>query len=135
MLNHQGNKIIRRRTAQHFKKIQIGLSIILAITALTLLANSSEKKTWQTNITPNKHITNELRVITRISPNTYFESDEGPSGFEYALLAKFAESINKKLIITTTDSNAELFAQLNNQEVDLASAGLSTNQPLNGQVV
>ena len=134
VLNHKGDKIIRRQTVQQFKKIQIGLSIILVITTLTLLANSFEKS-WQTDITPSNHITNELRVITRISPNTYFESDDGPSGFEYALLAKFADSINKKLVITTTDSNSELFAQLNNQEVDLASAGLSTNQTLNGKVL
>ena len=135
VLNHKGDKIIRRRTAQQFKRIQIGLSIILVITALTLLANSSKKKPLQTDITPSKQINNELRVITRISPNTYFESDEGPSGFEYALLAKFAESINKKLIITTTDSNAELFAQLKNEEVQLASAGLSTNQTFNGEIL
>ena len=135
VINHKGEKIIRRQTVQQFKKIQIGLSIIFVIVALTVLVNSLGKKTWKTDIRLNKYKTNELRVITRISPNTYFESDEGPSGFEYALLAKFAESINKKLIITTTDSNAELFAQLNNQEVDLASAGLSTNQTLNGQVL
>jgi len=135
VLNHKGDKIIRRRTAQQLRRFQIGLFSALVIPVLILLANTPKKDPSHTLIKPTKAIDTELKVITRISPNTYFESDEGPSGFEYALLAKFAESINKKLIITTTDSNAELFAQLDNQEVQLASAGLSTNQTFNGQIL
>ncbi|MDG2471616.1 MAG: membrane-bound lytic murein transglycosylase MltF [Pseudomonadales bacterium] len=135
MLKHKGDQIIRRRNAQQLRRIQIGLLSVLVITALTLLTNATQKKPFDADVKLEKAIDDELKVITRISPNTYFESDEGPSGFEYALLARFAESINKKLIITTTDSNAELFAQLNNQEVQLASAGLSTNQTFNGQII
>ena len=39
----------------------------------------------------------ELKVITKISPNTYIESDDGPNGFEYALLEKFSKYIGKEL--------------------------------------
>ena len=135
MLKHKGDQIILRRNATQLRRIQIGLFSVLVITALTFLTNAIQKKPFDADVKLEKAIDNELKVITRISPNTYFESDEGPSGFEYALLARFAESINKKLIITTTDSNAELFAQLNNQEVQLASAGLSTNQTFNGKII
>lgn len=68
---------------------------------------------------------NALRVLTRISPNTYFESDEGPSGFEYALLVRFADYLGKDLKITTTDSLADLYNRLERKEAHLASAGLS----------
>lgn len=135
MLNHKDDKIIRRRHTQQSHLMQIVLFCALAAGMISLLITTNEKNLFKPTLKTQILSNNELKVVTRISPNTYFESEEGPSGFEYALLAKFAESIGKQLIITTTDSNAELFARLNNQEVQLASAALSANQDHEGQII
>ncbi len=68
---------------------------------------------------------NELHVVTRISLNTYYESDNGPTGFEYALLHEFAESLDKKLVVHTAESLGELLDLVASKRVDFASAGLS----------
>ena len=133
MLKHKGDKITRRKNPHHNRLLQRCVFSFLFITVIVLLTTKNLNRKQEPEVEADP--LNALKVITRISPNTYFESDEGPSGFEYALLAAFAESIDKRLTIITTDSNAELFAQLNNQEVHLASAGLSSNQELNGQII
>ncbi len=130
MLKHQGHKIIRRRLSS-LRRVRaaillFGVSFTLMATVATieyssLLAARQAKEQMRPAPTPS----NYLHVITRISPNTYFESDEGPSGFEYALLDRFAKYLGKELSITTTDSLADLFNRLERREAHLASAGLT----------
>ncbi|MBT8140275.1 MAG: membrane-bound lytic murein transglycosylase MltF [Gammaproteobacteria bacterium] len=66
-----------------------------------------------------------LDVITRVSPNTYFESDRGPNGFEFALLQQFATAQGKTLKVHTADSLAGVFEALASGQADIASAGLT----------
>lgn len=131
MLKHLGDKIVRRRLRSsrriHGAFVFAGLSFALMALMSTLQYSSmlSAKRASErsTLAAPD----DKLRVITRISPNTYFESDEGPSGFEYALLERFAGYLGKELAITTTDSLADLYNRLERKEAHLASAGLSTS--------
>ncbi len=135
MLKHFGDKIVRNRLTA-VRRIRMALFytclgfvslLILSTTdfALTLLAPPEIEAKNQVPIAEQQGI---LRVVTRISPNTYFESDEGPSGFEYALLERFARSINKELEIITTDSHANLFRLLDRNEAHFASAGLTVTE-------
>ncbi|MGB5326029.1 MAG: membrane-bound lytic murein transglycosylase MltF [Pseudomonadales bacterium] len=66
-----------------------------------------------------------LDVVTRVGPNTYFESDGGPNGFEFALLEKFASAQGKRLVVHTADSLGGLFEALNTGAAEIASAGLT----------
>ncbi len=67
----------------------------------------------------------ELRIVTRMGPTTYFIGGNGPSGFEYDLSARFAEYLGVKLSVISADGLGEIQDILNNQQVDMAAAGLS----------
>ncbi|HCX26975.1 MAG TPA: membrane-bound lytic murein transglycosylase MltF [Cellvibrionales bacterium] len=131
MLNHTGEKIFRRRLSS-LRRVRV--TIILASCAFLLLASVASYQHSQflseasIQHSEGNSKNNYLKVITRISPNTYYESDEGPSGFEYALLDRFAKSLGKELQISTTDSLSDLFHRLERNEVHLASAGLSATK-------
>lgn len=118
-LKHHGNKISRFYQLKKINTKKNLFFIFLILLLFLLTTNSFNKK----NIIPNQE--NILKVITRISPNTYIEGDEGPNGFEYALLENFADYIDHDLKIITTDSLKELTFQLENQKADFASAALS----------
>ena len=129
MLNHTGDQIIRRglNSLRHIRvSILFGWFsfVLLAVIVIVQQRDSTQGDKY----TEENDTTSYLKVITRISPNTYYESDEGPSGFEYALLDRFAKSLGKELKITTTDSLTDLFNRLERREVHLASAGLSATQ-------
>ena len=119
MLRHHGNKISRLNQIKNFNSKNAFFLIFLSLVIILFILNSFK---------PEKEITKpfeELRVITKISPNTYIESDDGPNGFEYALLEKFSKYIGKELKIITTDSLNELTTELKKNNVDFASAALS----------
>jgi len=67
----------------------------------------------------------ELRIVTRMGPTTYFIGGNGPSGFEYDLTARFAEYLGVKLSVISAEGLGEIQDILNNQQVDMAAAGLS----------
>ncbi|MBT5922536.1 MAG: membrane-bound lytic murein transglycosylase MltF [Cellvibrionales bacterium] len=131
MLKHTGDKIFRRRL-RSLRRVRV--TIILACCAFIGLATFATYQhsqfvagsSLQHSQTADKN--KYLKVITRINPNTYYESDEGPSGFEYALLDRFAKYLGKELRITTTDSLADLFNRLERKEAHMASAGLSATK-------
>ena len=119
MLRHHGNKISRLNQFRKFNSKNNFFLIFLSLVIILFILNpfNSEKE----DTTPLE----ELKVITKISPNTYIESDDGPNGFEYALLEKFSKYIGKELKIITTDSLNELTTELKKNNVDFASAALS----------
>lgn len=116
MLRHKG-KIISRlgQFATRNTKDKYYFIFILAI--FFIFTNNFIKK--------NDEDHKLLKVITKISPNTYIDGDEGPNGFEYALLEKFSNYINHDLEIIITDSLADLSIQLHKNKADFASAALS----------
>lgn len=76
-----------------------------------------------------------LRVITRNGPSTYYEDRNGPAGFEYELVTRFAESLGVRLEIQIADDSNEIFDNLNTPGgANLAAAGLFTS-PQNNQRV
>jgi len=67
----------------------------------------------------------ELIVISRNSPTTYYEGTDGPTGFEYELAKRFADSLGVKLKIVTPDNLNEIFDMLDNKQAHFAAAGLT----------
>lgn len=70
----------------------------------------------------------ELVVVTRNSPTTYYEGPEGPTGFEYDLAKRFADSLGVKLKIVTPENLNDIFDILDNGDAHLAAAGLTITE-------
>ncbi|MBT8449707.1 MAG: membrane-bound lytic murein transglycosylase MltF [Gammaproteobacteria bacterium] len=66
-----------------------------------------------------------LKVITRPSPTTYYESYGGPDGLEYQLASRFAESLGVRLEIEIATNITTIMQSVNDGDSDLAAAGLS----------
>ena len=76
----------------------------------------------------------ELVVLTRISPTTYYESPEGPAGFEYDLAKAFTDHLGVRLRLIVTDKSADILPRLANGEADIAAAGLTVTDSFRWQV-
>lgn len=67
----------------------------------------------------------ELSVLTYISATTYYETPEGPAGFEYDLAKAFADYLGVRLRVVIAPRFAEVLPRLARGEADFAAAGLS----------
>jgi len=67
----------------------------------------------------------ELVVITRASPTTYFETPEGPAGFEYDLIKGFADSIGVNPRFIVADRFSDIMPRFLKGEGDIAAAGIT----------
>lgn len=76
----------------------------------------------------------ELVVLTRISPTTYYESPEGPAGFEYDLVKAFADHLGVKLRLVTAAKFADVLPRLISGEADMAAAGITVTESRRWQV-
>lgn len=77
--------------------------------------------------------TDELVVVTRNTPTTYYFEGDRPSGFEYALIKQFALEQELSLRIKVAFSLPELFEMLATGEAHLAVAGLSQSPSRDAQ--
>ncbi len=69
--------------------------------------------------------TGVLRVLTVNGPNTYYEGADGPMGFEYELVARFAQSIRAKVELEVSDSFASVIPRLLRGDGHMAAAGFT----------
>ncbi len=69
-----------------------------------------------------------LKVVTRNSPTTYYESAHGLAGVEYELAEAFAASLGVKTEYIVNDNLREIIEIVNSGEADLAAAGLTVTQ-------
>jgi peptidoglycan lytic transglycosylase F len=70
----------------------------------------------------------ELRVVTRNTPTTYYESAEGPAGPEFDLVQEFADELGVELVILTVDNVSEVMPFLLSGKAHMAAAGLSATE-------
>lgn len=97
------------------------LSLWLAcLTFLTGCSDSSPKTDLQTILDRGY-----VSVGTLFGTTSYYIDAEGPSGYEYELAKKYADSINVELRIVPSYNLNELFQKLDRQEVDFLAAGLT----------
>jgi membrane-bound lytic murein transglycosylase F len=68
---------------------------------------------------------NELVVLTRNSPTTYYEGPEGPAGLEYDLVKRFAESLGVELRIVVPENFNDILPLVVRGDAHLAAAGLT----------
>ena len=68
---------------------------------------------------------NELIVITRNSPTTYFEGPDGPTGLEYDLAKGFAEYLGVELRMVVPPNFSDILPLTARGNANLAAAGLT----------
>jgi len=68
---------------------------------------------------------NELIVITRNGPTTYYEGPDGPTGFEYELARRFAEYLGVELRIVVPPNFSDILPLTALGDAHLAAAGLT----------
>ncbi|MDH3560818.1 MAG: transporter substrate-binding domain-containing protein, partial [Gammaproteobacteria bacterium] len=68
---------------------------------------------------------NELVVITRNSPTTYYQGSDGPAGFEYELAQRFAEYLGVELRIVVPPNFNDILPLVARGDAHLAAAGLT----------
>ncbi len=76
----------------------------------------------------------ELVVLTRTGPTTYYESPEGPAGFEYDLTRAFADHLGVKLRMVVAAKFTDVLPRLANGEADMAAAGITATESRRWQV-
>jgi membrane-bound lytic murein transglycosylase F len=70
----------------------------------------------------------ELTVLTYVSPTTYYESPEGPAGFEHDLALAFADYLDVNLRFVVADKFSDVIPLLTKKEADFAAAGLAVTE-------
>ena len=68
---------------------------------------------------------NELVVLTRNSPTTYYEGIDGPTGFEYDLANRFAQYLGVELRIVVPPNFNDILPLIERGDAHLAAAGLT----------
>ncbi len=71
---------------------------------------------------------NQLIVVTRNSPTSYYEDADGPAGLEYEMVKMFADELGVELTLLIPDSFNDLLEQLASNSVHIAAAGLTITQ-------
>jgi len=77
---------------------------------------------------------NELIVLTRNSPTTYYAGTNGPSGFEYDLAQLFAHYLGVRLKIVTPENFNAILPNVAQRNVHFAAAGLTITENRKKQV-
>ena len=67
----------------------------------------------------------QLRVVSRLSPTTYYVEENQPGGFEYELAQAYADHLGVQLQFTAANSLHELGEALRLNNAHLAAAGLA----------
>jgi membrane-bound lytic murein transglycosylase F len=66
-----------------------------------------------------------LRVLTRVSPNTYYPKGQGYAGLEYDLVTLFAKELGVKVEFHTAQNLSDVIEKTAHGEFDLAAAGIA----------
>ncbi|MBE0484185.1 MAG: membrane-bound lytic murein transglycosylase MltF [Bacterioplanes sp.] len=70
----------------------------------------------------------ELVMITRNAPTTFYEDRSGLTGYEYELAKAFADYLGVELRVVVADHLTDLFTQVDDQQVAFAAAGITANE-------
>ena len=70
----------------------------------------------------------ELVVLTRASPTTYYETPEGPAGFEHDLVKRFAESLGVNPRFMVVEKSSDIMPRFLKGEADMAAAGITVTE-------
>lgn len=70
-----------------------------------------------------------MTVLTFAGTTTYYETPDGPAGFEYDLAKAFADQLGVKLRVVVADNYADVLPRLLKGEADFAAANIADSEP------
>ena len=120
--------IDQKKRVRRIRLIGILVAILLAVPVLIL------EFSWEETHLQRIQTSGKLTVITFNGPTTYFEGNQGPSGFEYELTSAFAEHLDVELDIRVADQFDMIMPAIQAAHVDMAAAGLSITDERKKQV-
>ena len=94
---------------------------VICLAAAVLLCSCSVTRTQLQKIKDR----GELRVVTRISPTTYYIDSDGETGMEYEMARLFAQQLGVKLKVILAANRSDIIRELKLGRADIAAAGLS----------
>lgn len=103
-------------------KANRGLFILLALVLFCIPLLASYNNATQLDIIRQQ---GELRVISRLSPTTYFTADGEPGGFEYELARLYARYLGVALNITAASDINQIYEALRLNNAHIGAAGLT----------
>ncbi|SDL30779.1 membrane-bound lytic murein transglycosylase F [Modicisalibacter muralis] len=73
-----------------------------------------------------------IQVFTRNTPTTYYQGRQGPTGFEFELVKRFAEHLGVSLALNSDGNIEEVLTAVRSGEADLGAAALPLDPTLPG---
>ena len=116
---------IDQPTGRFHAALRICRPALLVLLALPLLLSCS---VFEKNKLRDVKSAGELVVLTRTSPTTYYETPEGPAGFEVDLANSFANYLGVKPRFVVADKFNDIIPRLLKGDADLAAAGITVTE-------
>jgi membrane-bound lytic murein transglycosylase F len=101
-----------------------GFAVLVSVSVVYVVPACTPQKDISLTRLERVQSTGTLVVLTRRSPTTYFETADGPRGFEYDLANAFAQSLGVRARFVAIDRHADLLRDLEAGQADLAAAGI-----------
>ncbi len=115
---------MNRKTSFIIAGTLVLLLSVLGLFAFTDIEINKPKYSYLEQIRQN----NELVVLTRNAPTTYYEGKHGPDGVEHDLIKQFATHLNVNYRVVVKDNTADIIRALANDEGHIAAAGLTQTE-------
>jgi membrane-bound lytic murein transglycosylase F len=112
---------MRESKLSSFKVISLKFRFILLLSSLTLLTSCSKSESQLEQIQQR----NEIKILSRYSPTSYYQKGDDLVGLEYELAELFAQHLGVKLNIIVPDNLGDMLHLLERGYADLAAAGLT----------
>lgn len=104
------------RNAQRIRRLALVLLLTPALFSCSFFENNKLRAVKSAG---------ELVVLTRSSPTTYYDTPDGPAGFEYDLVRGFAEYLGVKPRFIVAEKFSDIIPRLIKGEANLAAAGIT----------
>jgi len=97
--------------------------IVLTVTVISILVAVNKKHS--SSLLHEIKRANQLNVITRNSPTTYYIGPNGPTGFEYELVKQFADFLGVELNIVVKNEFHQILPSIVNNDAHIGAAGIT----------
>jgi len=105
----------------NFNNIVAVTCLLILVTLMTTGCQKKDNRATLQRVLDRGYIT----IGTLFGSTSYYIDAEGPTGYEYELAKKYAQSLGVELKVIPTYSLDELFAKLDSGQVDMLAAGLT----------
>ncbi|MCL1068501.1 membrane-bound lytic murein transglycosylase MltF [Shewanella olleyana] len=100
---------------------------LVAIISISLLLSACHQANMKaTEFVEQIPVRTVLKVGTLYGSQTYLRSDQGESGFDYEMAAKFAKYLDVPLEMVPYHNRQQLFEALRQNEIDIVAAAITT---------